>query len=173
MQQDFAKALHWNALAAEAGSAEAQGRLAYQYALGLGVDADYALTLLQSDPARSGYLLKDRITEMAVLAGAIERVGRGETVLDPELVELLLHRPAMRSQLEELTAREREVLALLAEGLTDRGIAERLWLTPKTVETHVRHILQKLNLPSDTLYNRRVLAVLTYMRESAGVTDPG
>lgn len=137
------------------------------------VDADYALTLLQSDPARSGYLLKDRITEMAVLAGAIQRVGRGETVLDPELVELLLHRPAMRSQLEELTAREREVLALLAEGLTDRGIAERLWLTPKTVETHVRHILQKLNLPSDTLYNRRVLAVLTYMRESAGVTDPG
>jgi DNA-binding NarL/FixJ family response regulator len=130
------------------------------------VDADYALTLLQGDPARSGYLLKDRITEMAVLAGAIERVGRGETVLDPELVELLLHRPAMRSQLEELTAREREVLALLAEGLTDRGIAERLWLTPKTVETHVRHILRKLNLPSDTLYNRRVLAVLTYMREA-------
>ena len=122
------------------------------------------------DPARTGYLLKDRITEMAVLAAAIERVCRGETVLDPELVDLLLHRPTMYSRLEELTAREREVLALLAQGLTDRGIADRLWLTPKTVETHVRHILRKLNLPTDTLYNRRVLAVLAYMRED-GVTD--
>jgi DNA-binding NarL/FixJ family response regulator len=134
------------------------------------VEADYALTLLHHDPARTGYLLKDRITEMAVLAAAIERVCRGETVLDPELVGLLLHRPAVHSRLEELTAREREVLALVAQGLTDRGIADRLWLTPKTVETHVRHILRKLNLPTDTLYNRRVLAVLAYMRED-GVTD--
>ena len=134
------------------------------------VDADYALTLLHHDPARTGYLLKDRITEMTVLAAAIERVCQGETVLDPELVDLLLHRPAVHSRLEELTAREREVLALVAQGLTDRGIADRLWLTPKTVETHVRHILRKLNLPSDTLYNRRVLAVLAYMRED-GVTD--
>jgi DNA-binding NarL/FixJ family response regulator len=134
------------------------------------VDADYALTLLHHDPARTGYLLKDRITEMAVLAAAIERVCRGETVLDPELVDLLLHGPAVRSRLDELTTREREVLALVAQGLTDRGIADRLWLTPKTVETHVRHILRKLNLPTDTLYNRRVLAVLAYMRED-GVTD--
>ncbi len=66
---------------------------------------------------------------------------------------------------DALTAREREVLALVAEGLTDRGIAERLWLTPKTVETHVRHILAKLRLPADTAHNRRVLAVLAYLRE--------
>lgn len=136
------------------------------------VDADFALTLLQHDPARTGYLLKDRVTDMRVLASAVERVGRGETVVDPELIELLLHRPRNRGRLEELTAREREVLALLAEGLTDRGIGERLWLTPKTVETHVRHILSKLGLTTDSLHNRRVLAVLTYLRE-AGPSNAG
>jgi DNA-binding NarL/FixJ family response regulator len=129
------------------------------------VDADYALTLLRSGADRCGYLLKDRVTDVAVLADAINRVTGGDTVVDPELVELLLRRPAARSQLRELTAREREVLALLAEGLTDRGIGERLWLTPKTVETHVRHILAKLDLPNSTQYNRRVLAVLAYLRE--------
>lgn len=130
------------------------------------VDADYALTLLRDDPPRTGYLLKDRITEIDVLADGIRRVGRGETVIDPELVNLLLHRPATRSRLDELTAREREVLELLAQGLTDRGIGERLWLTPKTVETHIRHILSKLGLANDSLHNRRVLAVLTYLREA-------
>jgi DNA-binding NarL/FixJ family response regulator len=129
------------------------------------VDADYALSLIKSDPTHCGYLLKDRITNIEVLADAIHRVGRGETVVDPELVDLLLGRPATKSRLEELTTREREVLALLAQGLTDRGISERLWLTPKTVETHIRHILAKLNLPTDTHHNRRVLAVLTYLRE--------
>jgi DNA-binding NarL/FixJ family response regulator len=129
------------------------------------VDADYALTLLGHDAARTGYLLKDRITDMVVLTAAIDRVVRGETVVDPELVDLLLRRPQARSHLDELTTREREVLALLAEGLTDRGISERLWLTPKTVETHVRHILSKLGLATDSLHNRRVLAVLTYLRE--------
>lgn len=129
------------------------------------VDADYAFTLLESDARRCGYLLKDRITDISVLAGALERVDRGETVVDPELVGVILRKPAARSRLGELTARERDVLALLAEGLTDRGIGERLWLTPKTVETHVRHILAKLALPIDTQHNRRVLAVLTYLRE--------
>jgi DNA-binding NarL/FixJ family response regulator len=88
-------------------------------------------------------------------------------VVDPELVNLLLGRPAIRSRLEDLSPREREVLALLAEGLTDRGISERLWLTPKTVETHIRHILTKLSLPINNHHNRRVLAVLTYLREAA------
>lgn len=129
------------------------------------VDAGYALSLIRSDPARRGYLLKDRITNINMLADAIHRVGRGETVIDPELVNLLLHRPTTTRRLEELTTREREVLALLAQGLTDRGISETLWLTPKTVETHIRHILAKLNLPTDTHHNRRVLAVLTYLRE--------
>jgi DNA-binding NarL/FixJ family response regulator len=131
------------------------------------VDADYALTLIKAHPERCGYLLKDRITDIAVLAEAINRVAQGETVVDPELVDLLLQRPAARNQLDQLTAREREVLALLAQGLTDRGISERLWLNPKTTETHIRHILTKLNLPHDTQHNRRVLAVLTYLRQTA------
>jgi DNA-binding NarL/FixJ family response regulator len=86
-------------------------------------------------------------------------------------VALLLRRPGTGSRLEELTTREREVLALLAEGLTDRGISERLWLTPQTVETHVRHILGKLGLATDSRHNRRVLAVLRYLREAGVVGD--
>jgi serine/threonine-protein kinase len=129
------------------------------------VDADYALALIKTYPTHCGYLLKDRITNIDILADAIHRVGRGETVIDPELVDLLFRRPSTKSRLHELTAREREVLALLAQGLTDRGISESLWLTPKTIETHIRHILAKLNLPTDTNHNRRVLAVLTYLRE--------
>ena len=128
------------------------------------VDADFALTLLRESPARCGYLLKDRITELTTLLEAIDRVSAGDTVVDPELVELLLHRPATESRLADLSDRERTVLALLAEGLSDRAIAARLWLTPKTVETHVRHILAKLALPPDVDHNRRVLAVLTFLR---------
>ena len=128
------------------------------------VEADYALTLLRESPARSGYLLKDRITELTTLLDAIQRVGCGETVVDPELVDLLLNRPANQSRLAELSERERTVLALLAEGLSDRAIGARLWLTQKTVETHVRHILAKLALPPDADHNRRVLAVLTLLR---------
>jgi DNA-binding NarL/FixJ family response regulator len=128
------------------------------------VDADFALTLLRDSPAGSGYVLKDRITQLTVLLDAIERLARGETVVDAELVELLLHRPATFRRLGELTGREHDVLALVAEGLSDRAIAERLWLTQKTVETHVRHILGKLALPPDADHNRRVLAVLTYLR---------
>jgi DNA-binding NarL/FixJ family response regulator len=128
------------------------------------VDADYAFTLLRESTASSGYLLKDRITQLTTLLDAIERVGRGETVVDAELVDLLLRRPAVESRLADLTDRERTVLALVAEGLSDRAIAERLWLTQKTVETHVRHILAKLALPPDADHNRRVLAVLTFLR---------
>jgi DNA-binding NarL/FixJ family response regulator len=131
------------------------------------VDADYALSLLRESPARSGYLLKERITELKTLLDAIERVVDGETVVDPELVDLLLHRPATESRLAELSERERMVLALLAEGLSDRAIAARLWLTQKTVETHVRHILAKLALPPDADTNRRVLAVLTFLRSQS------
>jgi DNA-binding NarL/FixJ family response regulator len=129
------------------------------------VDPDYALTLLREHPAGCGYLLKDRITQTETLLDAISRVAAGETVVDRELIELLLHRPSIQSRLSDLTPRERTVLALLAEGLTDRAIAERLWLTQKTVETHVRHILTKLRLPPDSHLNRRVVAVLTYLRE--------
>jgi DNA-binding NarL/FixJ family response regulator len=136
------------------------------------VDPDYALSLLREHPAGTGYLLKDRVTQLDTLLDAIERVGRGETVVDRELVELLLKRPDSSSRLEQLSAREREVLALVGEGLTDRAIAERLWLTRKTVETHVRHILAKLALPEDSQHNRRVLAVLAYLSGTDGPVAP-
>jgi DNA-binding NarL/FixJ family response regulator len=128
------------------------------------VDADYALRLLDGREAGAGYLLKDRITDAAEIVSAIERVARGETVVDAELVSSLLGRRRSDQALDELTEREREVLELMAEGLTDRGIAERLWVTPKTVETHVRHIIRKLDLPAGFAYNRRVHAVLAYLR---------
>jgi DNA-binding NarL/FixJ family response regulator len=133
------------------------------------VDADFALMLLREATAFSGYLLKDRVTNLTTLLEAIDRVARGECVIDPELVELLLQRPLVETRLSDLTDRERTVLALIAEGLSDRAIAERLWLTRKTVETHVRHILAKLALPPDVDHNRRVLAVLTFLRADDGV----
>jgi DNA-binding NarL/FixJ family response regulator len=127
------------------------------------VEADYALTLLSTGSAGCGYLLKDRVTHHGDLVGALQRLKRGEVVIDPELVEQMLNRHRPKNPLEDLSARERTILALIAEGLTDRGIAERLWLSRKTVETHVRHILQKLGLKESPTRNRRVEAVLTYL----------
>jgi serine/threonine-protein kinase len=128
------------------------------------VEAAYALRLIEGDERRVGYLLKDRILEPRQLTDAITRVVEGGVVVDPALVAQLLDRPRLPEPLDELTPREREVLALMAEGLTDRGIAQRLYVTPKTVETHVRHIFAKLSLPATALDNKRVHAVLTYLR---------
>ena len=112
------------------------------------VEPTYALRLLDADSEARGYLLKDRVLNTAALVDALNRVAAGEVVVDPDLVAQLLSRQHRNDPLAELTTREREVLALVAEGLTDRGIAQRLWLTPKTVETHVRHILRKLDIPA-------------------------
>jgi DNA-binding NarL/FixJ family response regulator len=128
------------------------------------VEADYALRLLEGDERGVGYLLKDRILEARQLVDAITRVVEGGVVVDPALVTQLLERPRLPEPLDELTPRERDVLALMAEGLTDRGIAQRLFVTPKTVETHARHIFAKLSLPETALDNKRVHAVLTYLR---------
>ena len=128
------------------------------------VEAEYALRLLEGREHGVGYLLKDRILDVAQLSEAINRVLTGGVVVDPALVAQLLERPRHADPLEELTPREREVLNLMAEGLTDRGIAQRLYVTPKTVETHARHIFQKLALPESALENKRVHAVLTYLR---------
>jgi serine/threonine-protein kinase len=128
------------------------------------VEAAYALRLVDGEQSRCGYLLKDRVLDADELVAAVRRVAEGEVVVDPILVDELLARRRSEGPLDALTAREREVLALMAEGLTDRGIAARLWLTPRTVETHVRHILQKLGIPADTAVNRRVHAVLAYLR---------
>jgi DNA-binding NarL/FixJ family response regulator len=130
------------------------------------VEADYALELLANDTTGIGYLLKERVLDIHDLVNALERIASGETVVDAALVSQLLNRARSSSPLDELTPREREVLSLMAEGLTDRGIAERLYLTPNTVETHIRHIIAKLNLPATPTNNRRVHAVLTYLRQT-------
>jgi DNA-binding NarL/FixJ family response regulator len=127
------------------------------------IDAAYAMKLVDERAERVGYLLKDRIADVAALVEALRRVCAGETVVDPGLVGELLDAPRHEDPLAELTPREREVLALVAEGRTDRGIAEALWITPKTVETHVRSIFGKLDLPKAPLENRRVHAVLTFL----------
>jgi DNA-binding NarL/FixJ family response regulator len=128
------------------------------------VEAAYALRLLESGRGRTGYLLKDRVLDVADFVAALERVDAGETVVDPALVAQLVGRRQEDDPLEELTDREREVLALMAEGLTDRGISERLYVTPKTIETHIRHIFSKLGIPATPAHNRRVHAVLAYLR---------
>jgi len=128
------------------------------------VEAEYALRLLEGSERRVGYLLKDRILDGSQLTHAIERVVAGGVVVDPSLVAQLLDRRRRADPLDELTPREREVLGLMAEGLTDRGIAQRLYVGPKTIETHIRHIFQKLSLPESALENKRVRAVLTYLR---------
>jgi DNA-binding NarL/FixJ family response regulator len=128
------------------------------------VEVDYALQLVDGTTERVGYLLKERIADVSDLVSALERVAAGGTVVEPSLVSELLAAPAGRDPLAELTPREREVLALMAQGRTDRGIAEELVVTRKTVEAHVRSVLRKLDLPVDAGENRRVHAVLAYLR---------
>jgi DNA-binding NarL/FixJ family response regulator len=113
-----------------------------------------------------GYLLKDRVLDVDDFLDAARRVSEGGSALDPQVVATLVARPS--HALEELTPREREVLSLMAEGRTNGGIARQLWLTEKTIETHVRTILMKLGLQVSSDDHRRVLAVLTYLRASQG-----
>jgi DNA-binding NarL/FixJ family response regulator len=127
------------------------------------VDVDYALKLVTGSSERVGYLLKDRIADVEEFVAALRRVTAGGTVVEPSLVDELVEAPRPRDPLAELTAREREVLVLIAEGKTDRGIAEELYVTRKTVEAHVRSILRKLDLPADVNENRRVHAVLAFL----------
>ena len=128
------------------------------------VESHYAMRLLEEHTERSGYLLKERISDVAVLVDAATRIAEGECVVDPTIVSRLLKRPREPSPLDELTERELEVLALMAEGHSNEGICRRLYLSPKTVETHVRHILMKLDIGETPNYHRRVLAVLAYLR---------
>ena len=128
------------------------------------VETRYAVDLVRDDPAGIGYLLKDRVTRLADLADAVQRVAAGGSVIDPEVVARLLGRPRRHSPLDELTRREREILGLMAEGRSNQGIADRLNLELKTVEGHVGQILSKLALEPSSDDHRRVLAVLTYLR---------
>ena len=113
-----------------------------------------------------GYLLKDRVLAVEDFLDAARRVAAGGSALDPSVVATLVAPSQRGDPLAELTGREREVLELMAEGLTNAGIAKRLWLTERTVETHVRHVLMNLGLPAAEDGHRRVLAVLAYLRAS-------
>ena len=128
------------------------------------LESVYAMRLLQEHPERVGYLLKERVSDIAVLADALNRIAEGECVLDPTIVARLLHRPREPSPLEELTDRERAVLELIAEGRSNQAIGEQLFVSPKTVETHIRQIFQKLRLSGSPDSHRRVLAVLAFLR---------
>ena len=128
------------------------------------VRASYALELLSDGTDGIGYLLKERVSDLGELASAVERIADGGSALDPLVVEQLVGRPRRREDaLEYLTDREREVLALMAEGRSNRAIAEQLFVTEHTVEKHVKSILGTLRLPQSPDDHRRVLAVLTYL----------
>jgi DNA-binding NarL/FixJ family response regulator len=127
------------------------------------VETHHVAQLLRHDPRSIGYLLKDRVDDLDAFVAAVRRVAGGDPVVDPLVVSRLLHRPRSGGPLRLLTEREREVLALMAEGWTNQAICERLFLSAKTVETHVHSIFAKLNL-AVAEGNRRVLAVLTYLR---------
>ena len=128
------------------------------------LDAGYAFRLLQSFPSGIGYLLKDRVSQVAVLVDAVQRVVAGECVVDPSIVSRLVSRTGLTEPLSVLTLREREVLGLMAEGRTNTAIGERLCLSERTVEGNVRRIFDKLGLADTPQDNRRVLAVLAFLR---------
>ncbi|MEU7524245.1 response regulator transcription factor [Saccharothrix sp. NPDC042600] len=125
---------------------------------------EYATRLLDAGAARTGYLLKDRVLEPLQLSEALRRLNEGGTVVDPDVVGELLTAKRRDDPLNALSEREREVLRLMAEGLSDKGIAERLFVSLNTVGTHVRHIFSKLDLPRTAVDNRRVLAVLVALQ---------
>jgi len=127
------------------------------------VETLHAVKLLQNAPQRVGYLLKDRVCDIAEFTDAVRRVARGGSVIDPEVVAQLLRRGG-GGTLEVLTGRERDILALMAQGRSNRAIGERLFLSPKTVETHIGAIFAKLGLLPAPDDHRRVLAVITYLR---------
>jgi DNA-binding NarL/FixJ family response regulator len=128
------------------------------------VESSYAIKLLEDGSAGRGYLLKDRVTDLAAFADAIRRVAAGGSVVDPEVVAALVGSRRNSGPLEDLTDREREILELMAEGRSNAGICDRLYLSPRTVESHVRTIFRKLGLEETHDDHRRVLAVLAFLR---------
>jgi DNA-binding NarL/FixJ family response regulator len=151
-------------VAADAIRAEYNGRVAV-LVLSQYVETEFALRLVTDGGGGVGYLLKDRVADVREFAESLRRVARGGSVIDPEVVALLVNRRRARGPLDDLTDREREVLALMAEGRSNQAICDRLFVTPKTVETHIASIFSKLELLPAPDDHRRVLAVLAYLRK--------
>ncbi len=134
------------------------------------VEVAHAMTLLASGN-RSGYVLKSRVTDIDEFLETLDRVCRGGSAVDPSLVQALVSARRVDDPLEPLTLREREVLALMAEGRSNAGISRRLWVTEGTVENHVHHIMAKLRLGETDDDHRRVLAVIAFLRPSLRESD--
>ena len=130
------------------------------------IETRYAVELLEEGAAGVGYLLKDRITDIDTFLDALQRVAVGGSVIDPDVVARLVHRPRRNDALSRLTDREREVLSLMAEGHSNASIADQLVVNQRTAETHVSNILTKLDLPPDTTQDRRVAAVIMWLRRN-------
>jgi DNA-binding NarL/FixJ family response regulator len=130
------------------------------------IESAYALRLFEAQPGSCGYLLKERVSDIAVLVDALKRIADGECVVDPTIVQQLMRKPRDPGPLDTLTGRERDVLAAMAEGCSNDAIAHRLYLSPRTVEANIHRALQKLDIPESRDSNRRVLAVLTYLRSA-------
>ncbi len=128
------------------------------------VEPEYAIGLLEAHPGGVGYLLKDRVSDGALLVDALGRLRDGETVVDPTIVKQVVDRRRRIDPLAALTVRERDVLSLLAEGLSNRELARRLGVGERTVEAHITSVFAKLGLAEDAAVHRRVLAVLTALR---------
>jgi serine/threonine-protein kinase len=129
------------------------------------LEARYAEALLKDHPARSGYLLKDRVYDAAALGDALRRVSIGECVIDPEIISQLLRRGRERNPLDALTEREREILSLMAQGYSNDSICHRLVISRRTVESHVSSVFAKLGIVESPESSRRVLAVLAYLQD--------
>ena len=128
------------------------------------IEPSYAMRLVEDLPGRVGYLLKERVFDVTTILDALRRIQAGDTVIDPSIVARLFGRRRPRDPIADLTDREREVLALIAEGLSNQAIATRIFVTERTVEAHVTQIFQKLLLPQSADQHRRVLAVLAFLR---------
>jgi DNA-binding NarL/FixJ family response regulator len=128
------------------------------------LEPQFAMRLLSQGSRSVGYVLKDSVTDVAEFAEAVRRIGRGEAVVDPAVVAQMLNRRRQHNPIDDLSARERDVLALIAEGRSNISISQKLFVSPKTVEAHVSRIFIKLGLADTPDDHRRVLAVLMFLR---------
>jgi DNA-binding NarL/FixJ family response regulator len=129
------------------------------------LESEWAMRLITDVPEGIGYLLKERVSDVAVIVDALGRLVVGESVIDPTIVTTLLRKPRDTGPLDALSGRERDVLALMAEGRSNTTIAEQLMISPRTLEAHIRQVFQKLDIAESPDSNRRVLAVLRYLRQ--------